>query len=239
MLGVRAIKSLQVFFNENPYMNSLYHALNIGTLAVWLSVAGFGSVGLMVPGWEFVPKPAHPEILEVLTVTPDVTVGADSPSISPEESAPAPSEAQHLPPAIPDIATTTPLPEIPDLTPTLLSVRQPTTARKSSSASRGNPTPSTTPGNGKSGTGISKSNRFAAGHMPAPPYPPYSRRNRQEGTVVVQFTINSEGHVTAAFAKKPSPWPLLNQTAVRTVLSWNFPPGNVTTLERPIIFKLK
>ena len=228
-------------------MNSLYHALNIGTLAAWLSVAGFGSVGLMVPGWEFVPKPAHPEILEVLTVTPDITVGADAPSVSPEESPPSPPEVPNLPPAILDIATITPLPEIPDLPPVpSLSVspaprpgRQPTAARKSTSASPGNPTPSTAPGNGRSGTGISKSNCFSAGHMPAPPYPPYSRRNRQEGTVVVQFTINSEGHVTAAFAKNPSPWPLLNQAAVRSVLSWKFPPGDFITLERPIIFKLK
>ena len=74
--------------------------------------------------------------------------------------------------------------------------------------------------------------------MPAPSYPPYSRRNHQEGSIVVEFCVNSSGRVTAAFAKNPSQWPLLNQTAVRTVMSWSFPPGDFITLERTIVFKL-
>ena len=228
-------------------MPPLFHALNIGTLAAWLSVAALGTVGLIIPGWKFTPKRDYQGNLEVLIVTPDVTIGADAPPISPEKSAPSPPDAQPLPPAIPDIATATPLPEIPDLPPAPSPITPPAhhsaplpaSAGKSISASAGKSTPSTAPGNGRTGTGISKSNRFAAGHMPAPPYPAYSRSNRQEGTVVIEFTINSTGHVTAAFAKTPSPWPLLNQAAVRSVLSWKFPPGDFITLERPIIFKLK
>ncbi len=228
-------------------MKSLLHALNIGTLAAWLSIAGFGAVGWLMPGWKLVTMRVQPEKLEILTITPDVIIGADVPAISPEEPAPSPSEILPAPPDSPDITHTAPLPEIPDLplapthaaVPAARQIPQSFSARKSQSASTAKPTLSTTFGKGTSGGGISKSNRLAAGHMPAPPYPSYSRRNHQEGTVVVEFSVNSSGRVTAAFAKKSCQWPLLNQTAVRTVLGWSFPPGDSSiTLERPITFKL-
>ncbi len=227
-------------------MNPLFHALNIGTLAAWLSVAGFGTVGLIVPGWKLVTKRDQTEKLETLTITPDVIIGADIPAISLEEPAPSPQEIFPAPPALPDIPSTAPLPEIPDLplahtpaaAPAPRQPPQPTSARKSQSSSSDKPTSATTPGKGTSGSGMSKSNRLAAGHMPAPPYPSFARRNRQQGTVVVEFSVNPSGHVTAAFAKKSCQWPLLNQTAVRTVLGWSFPPGDSITLERSITFKL-
>lgn len=75
--------------------------------------------------------------------------------------------------------------------------------------------------------------------MPAPAYPSEARRKGQTGTVVVEFTIDTTGRVISAFAKSPSPWPLLNEEAVRTVRRWRFPPGPVTKLQRPIVFQLR
>ena len=86
---------------------------------------------------------------------------------------------------------------------------------------------------------MSKAARIAAGSMPAPSYPAEARRKGQTGTVIVEFTVDSSGRVTYANASSPSPWPLLNQEAVRTVLRWRFPPGDFISLERPIVFRLK
>jgi periplasmic protein TonB len=87
--------------------------------------------------------------------------------------------------------------------------------------------------------GLSKAARLAAGRMPPPGYPASCRSNRQEGTVIVEFTVNPEGRVTSASAKKNSPWPALDQAAIRAVFGWKFPPGEAMTLSRPITFKLK
>jgi TonB family protein len=61
----------------------------------------------------------------------------------------------------------------------------------------------------------------------------------QSGTVVVEFTIDGSGRVISAHAAKPSPWPLLDHEAVRTVRRWKFPPGNIMKLQRPIVFQLR
>ena len=81
--------------------------------------------------------------------------------------------------------------------------------------------------------------RLAAGNMPSPAYPAEARRLGQSGTLVVEFTVDSTGQVISAYAVSPSPWPLLNQEAVRTVRRWRFPPGGgVMKLQRPIVFQL-
>ena len=38
-------------------MSPFLHAVNIGTLALWLSAVGFGVVGVVTPGWRS-PTPA-------------------------------------------------------------------------------------------------------------------------------------------------------------------------------------
>jgi len=225
-------------------MNSLLHALNIGTLAAWLSVVGFGSVGVILPGKRLFPNPCHVDKLEVLKIAPDITIGDHSATTPPEKPSPAPPEALPGPPALPDIARTTPLPEVPELpqaTSTSRAVRsvpQPASSKQSTAATSGKTATSGNLGNTKSASALSLRSRLAAGHMPAPEFPPYSRRNHQEGTVVVEFCVNPGGHVTAAIITTPCKWPLLNHTAVRAVMNWSFPPGDYITLERTITFKL-
>jgi TonB family protein len=78
------------------------------------------------------------------------------------------------------------------------------------------------------------------GAQPPPEYPPEAELARQEGTVLVRFFIGEDGHVTAAEAVQPSPYALLNQSAVRTIREeWQFAPGPVREREISIEFRLK
>lgn len=78
------------------------------------------------------------------------------------------------------------------------------------------------------------------GRQPAPGYPLSARRAGQEGTVVVRFSIGTNGEVVAAEVSAPSPWSLLNREAVRVVREqWRFKPGPVRLFEVAIRFELK
>ncbi len=85
---------------------------------------------------------------------------------------------------------------------------------------------------------MSDAKRLAGGRMPPPSYPSAARRGGQTGTVLVEFVVGEDGRVVSAHAKSSSPWPLLNDAAIRCVRTWRFPPGKVTKFVRPIVFKL-
>ncbi|MGD1278066.1 MAG: energy transducer TonB [Tepidisphaeraceae bacterium] len=77
------------------------------------------------------------------------------------------------------------------------------------------------------------------GRQPAPEYPLEAVLARQEGVVLVLFTVDPDGRVTSAEAIAPSPWPILNQAAVRCVRDqWRFPPGAGRSYEVSIEFRL-
>ena len=241
-------------------MTSMLHALNTGTLAAWLSVAGFGTVGVLVPDWQWMPadKAADEVVTEYLP--PEIDLGEGSPEIpaaateTPDSPAPEPLPETPEIPAMPEIADLAPLPEIPDLPEP--AVEKP--AAKNEWATHPKPippkskptgqTPRQNPkstGSGDSGAtaggsaGLSNGARLAAGRMPAPSYPAAARRAGQTGTVTIAFTVDTSGKVISAHAVNPSPWPLLNEEAVRTVRRWKFPPGGVMKLQRPIVFQLR
>jgi protein TonB len=237
-------------------MNALIHALNIGTLATWLSVAGFGSVGVLLPAWHARPATASPAELETIWIAPDITLGAETPADSApaasENSIPETPEILPAPPELPELTDLAPLPDIPDLpalpqpsakpSPQATSrpTAQATTPRRTTAATTRGATGSARPTAASgSNTGASDSSRLAAGRMPAPSYPSEARRKGQTGTVLIEFTVDSSGRVISAYAKSPSPWPLLNEEAVRTVRRWKFPPGGVMKLQRPIVFQLR
>lgn len=245
-------------------MHSLLHALNIGSLATWLSVAGFGAAGIALPHRHSLPQPPAEEVTEAVIETYDLTLGDPSPqdaeSAEGDGSGPAaPVEPLpetvplDTPPELPDLAELSPLPEIPDLPPPPKPQAKPSasSSRPAASAPRtSTPAPRQNSGGGSGsgkpatggqsgGTGMSTSARLAAGHMPAPSYPAAARRQGQTGTVVVEFTIDTNGRVISAYAKSRSPWPLLDSEAVRTVRRWKFPPGPVMKLQRPITFQLR
>ncbi len=256
-------------------MNPITHLLNISTLALWLSVAGFGTVGMLVsqsPLGKSPTKLKEPPLIKQDFTFSVVPAAEELPPESPAE--PELAEPLPEPPPMPETAMPEALPEIPKLPepPSVIEKAplpdKPAVERKEvpKPAARAKPTPAARPAaqpvptSGKPSStntnnltgpakalaapakkppGLSRAARLAAGRMPSPSYPASCRANRQEGTVVVEFTVNPEGRVTTAFAKKNSPWPALDQAAVRAVFGWKFPPGEAMTLSRPITFKLK
>lgn len=78
-----------------------------------------------------------------------------------------------------------------------------------------------------------------AGKQPAPEYPWRAQSEGQEGVVNVRFTVAENGRVLAAEAVNPSPWPMLNDSAVRTIRNrWRFSPGSPRAYEVAIRFVL-
>lgn len=65
-------------------MTPLLHALNTGTLAAWLSVAGAGVTGLLLPDWVEPPPPAVPAAITEWS-QPEIIL---DPGIAPEDPAP-------------------------------------------------------------------------------------------------------------------------------------------------------
>lgn len=77
------------------------------------------------------------------------------------------------------------------------------------------------------------------GRQPAPEYPYRARREGQEGVVKIRFLVGENGRVISAEPSLSSPWPLLNQSALRVVLDrWQFRPGPVRQYEVSIRFQL-
>lgn len=77
------------------------------------------------------------------------------------------------------------------------------------------------------------------GRQPAPEYPRLALRDGQEGVVTVRLSVGADGRVTTAEAALPSPWPLLNEAAVRVVKTrWRFAPGLVRLYEVAIRFQI-
>ncbi len=239
-------------------MNALIHTLNIGTLATWLSVAGFGTVAVVITHPQR-PTPAAKEIADTRWDVQDITLGAEAAAAT-EETPPAtsdPTVAETLPapPELTDLTEMEPLPELPDLTPEAVSEApspaplppRPAPPRKvrggeslRAAASHASAARATGSNNSGGRAGLSDAARIAGGRMPSPNYPPVARSSGQSGTVVIEFTVDSSGSVITAAAISPSPWPLLNNEAVHTVRQWRFPPGGgVMKLQRPIVFQLR
>ena len=66
-----------------------------------------------------------------------------------------------------------------------------------------------------------------------------ARRSNQQGTVVVEFLVGTDGKVLSAWVKSPSPFPALNSAALSTVRNrWSFPAGAARRYRIPIVFRL-
>ena len=77
------------------------------------------------------------------------------------------------------------------------------------------------------------------GKQPAPEYPRQAIREGQAGVVGVRLVVGNNGRVVSAEAVQPSPWPLLNDSAVNTVRHrWRFRPGTMRVYEVSIRFEL-
>lgn len=234
-------------------MHGLLHTLNIGTLATWISVAGFGGVAVFAPEKQTKPIPEKPP--ETQLIQEEFTLGEQNPVESPASTPSVPDRSEPaeilpIPPELPELAESAPLPEIPDLPvstspvpaapPVSSARRNPEVRPQSGTARTGASRPSASgPRASASGGTMSESSRLAAGRMPPPSYPAEAKRKNQTGTVLVEFTVDSNGSVISAYAKSSSSWPLLDSEALRTVRRWKFPAGPVIKLQRPIVFQLR
>ena len=258
-------------------MSPILYAINIGTLATWLSVAGFGTLGIVVPVTREIlsrdEKFDPYKDLESTVLTEDFSTSGLPPSQETDTGTTGEAEETEVPlanqetlptpPDMPDVVEITPLPEIPDLPPpaakpAVAPAPAPTPPRPVPRQNTKAPTRSTLPtsatggspdgkaeskgtagyGGRNGGSGMSDAKRLAGGRMPAPSYPAEARAKGQTGTVLVEFVVGENGSVVSAYAKSPSPWPLLNERAVSAVRRWRFPPGTVAKYTRPIVFKL-
>jgi len=97
-----------------------------------------------------------------------------------------------------------------------------------------------------SGDGSSQA-RFDADYLrnPAPPYPPISRRMREEGKVTLRVLVTPQGAAESVEVKNSSGSARLDEAALRTVRQWKFIPARrgETPVQSwvlvPVIFKLE
>ena len=83
-----------------------------------------------------------------------------------------------------------------------------------------NPTTLYLSGGAASGTGIRKKN-------PAPPYPFAAIQQQQEGLVLLQAVIDNTGRPLSVEITQSSGFPLLDQSALRTVRRWKFDAAHI------------
>lgn len=214
--------------------------LSISTLVIWLFCLGVGLAGLLLPYTR--PKARQAELppvrAELLNVqfSPE-SLAAPLPEVTPSApTAPPPLQRFVLPatpPAMLNLAE--PSPAVSFAVP----VEAPggiTEAAQASSVTRSDPVASIpaalppvqaiTYGQGE-------------GRQPAPDYPRRAVLEGQEGVVTIRFSVREDGLVAGAEAVSPSPWPLLNQAALRVVRErWRFRQGPPRLYEVGIRFQL-
>ena len=214
--------------------------LSIGTLVVWLACLAIGSLGLVLHYARprplvKTPPPVQAEILNVQLTT--------EPVLPPDVAPPPPNPSQP-----PPLQTPVVIPPTPALTPVAapnpaiafaLPVEGPTRIvdAKQASYARNNAPTNAAPVVAPQVQALTFGS--GEGKQPAPEYPQQAVREGQEGVVTIRFSIGENGRIIEAEAVKPSPWPLLNDAAVRVVRNrWRFRPGVVRLCEVSIRFQL-
>jgi len=180
------------------------------------------------------PAPSPGQAVATTPTRPARSIPAPPPSPAPIEIPPAPlflavaAPPLTAPPRAPAAAIAFPVPiEAPD--------------RSASPTPSGNSGPAT-PAAAFAPPLAAQSLAFGEGEgrQPAPEYPPAAVRGGQEGAVRVGFGVDVRGRVVDAAVVVPSPWPLLNQAALRTVRDrWRFHPGGVRCYEVSIHFHIE
>ncbi len=80
---------------------------------------------------------------------------------------------------------------------------------------------------------------------PPPTYPEEARRLKQEGLVLIRTEVDAEGKVVGEVLAKSSGFPLLDESALKTVQGWQFKPARMaglavsTSVNIPVRFRLK
>jgi protein TonB len=91
-----------------------------------------------------------------------------------------------------------------------------------------------------------ESARFDADYLnnPAPTYPVFSRRNREQGTVLLNVRVSAQGQAEQVQLKRSSGFSRLDEAALAAVQQWRFVParrGEATVAASvvvPVTFRL-
>jgi TonB family protein len=185
----------------------------IATFVLWLGCLAVGIIGIRQSGRRAevrAPTPIHAEVLNV-EVTNEVPTLPPPPA---DQSPPKPTG----PPPLPAVAA--PSPAIAFAAPVNKPVYQP---------------PATaTP------TVVRLIFGEGEGQQPEPDYPIEDQLAGHEGSVGVSMTAGEDGRVKDAQVESRSPWPTLNQAALRSVRqTWRFRPGPVRRYSVTITYQMK
>lgn len=208
------------------------------TFVLWFGCSTVAVLGFTLPYLSPQAPPAEPPPLTIEMLNVELST-EPLPEIAPAAAAsrepPPPAEAVAPPLAPQPLAVALPAPAIAFAVPVEGPARIVAAAQASHtvSATRNEaPAPSAPPVQALTfGQG--------AGRQPAPDYPWRAQSEGQEGVVTVRFTVAESGRVAAAETVAASPWPLLNDSAVRTIRTrWRFPAGTPRAYEVAIRFVL-
>jgi periplasmic protein TonB len=176
------------------------------------------------------PAPATPDALPSSPVrtTPRFTV-ARSTSSTPRDLGRAEHSSEATPSVVPELAASSgsafsapeptaspgPIAAGPSLAPA-------ESGQASAGSARGPATPSLTPPLGKV---VSAVPRYRSN--PPPDYPISSRRRGEEGTVLLNVVVTTDGRPNTVSVAHSSGYPLLDRAAVAAVREWTFEPARV------------
>jgi TonB family protein len=229
-----ARRGVSVWTQGEPFI------LSVLTLVLWVSCLAVGWIGFTFPYARPLPKPA-----EVPVIAQRIQVELTSDPLPPAEPASTPPDPV-APPPLPDnttVPTAPPLLAVAEPSPAIafaLPVEGPVRVVEAAQAAFVRPVAPVTPAPAPAPAAQPLTYGQGEGRQPAPSYPLAARRQGQEGTVLVRFTVGENGRVLAAEAAQPSPWPLLNDAALEAVRErWRFRAGPVRVYEVAIQFVLK
>lgn len=240
---------------------SIPYALQVGTLAIWLSCFLGAVIGFCVKQeWvlAILPKPKTIALQTSIALEAPMKqalteeIPSENATEPSSEAAPLaatqPTPAQNLPviaelspPPMPEMLAMPSLPNVPDLPAPVIrktATKVAPAVTRSTNKPTG-PTASKDNSNNPPATATPLSFGSGAGRQPAPAYPLTARRSNQQGTVIVEFIVGTDGRVLSAWVKSPCPFSTLNNAAVSTIRSrWKFPTGSARRYKIPIVFRL-
>lgn len=225
-------------FLANPATESS-KLLPVVTLVLWLGCSVVSVLGLTMPYVRPLLAKAQPEPLQVEMLNVELTT-EPMPELAPPVASslptPPPADAIAQPQVPQPMAVALPSPAVAFAVPIEGATRivEASQASYDTSAAIKNDAPAPT-----SLPVQTLTYGQGAGKQPAPEYPWRAQNEGQEGVVNIRFTVAENGRVLAAEAVNPSPWPMLNDSAVRTIRNrWRFSPGKSRAYEVAIRFVL-
>lgn len=209
----------------------------ITTAVLWSGCVLVGVLGFVLPySRPTIAAPAvEPVVVEKLVV--ELTNEALPPTTLPADPLAAPPP----PSALAQLATVQPVAVAePSTVAFALPVEGPTVTVATEQAAHSRPATISAP---TTATGLPSPQKLVfgqgEGRQPAPEYPAHAAKQGQEGVVDIRLTVDANGRVIDTAVAAPCAWPLLNDTAERTVRRrWRFHAGSIRVYEVAIHFKL-